>query len=165
MFTWISVKHSEHFSWCLTVITQTSVEDGEHTVRFTVWHSGLQGQPRGVKSGRAAGWLGRHKHIASRTLGLRFYRTLPVHSCRPNASTQERPIVALSGLGFHPRCQRTVCPLCYISFHFPTLPHRWHRYCVGEPTAISQPQSIDYYSRALRPFPTNRATIVLYSRL
>ena len=37
--------------------------------------------------------------------------------------------------------------------------------CVREPTAISQLQSVDYYSRALRPFPTNRVTITPYSRL
>ena len=37
--------------------------------------------------------------------------------------------------------------------------------CVGEPTAISQPQSVDYCSRALRPFPTNGATIAPYSTI
>ena len=37
--------------------------------------------------------------------------------------------------------------------------------CVGELTAISQPRSVDYCSRALRPFPTNGTTIAPYPRL
>ena len=36
-------------------------------------------------------------------------------------------------------------------------------WCAGEPTAISQPQSVDYCSWVLRPFPTNGTTIAPYS--
>ena len=36
---------------------------------------------------------------------------------------------------------------------------------IGEPIAISQLQSVDYYSQASYLFPTNRVTIIPYSRL